>query len=136
MTGGLFIVLLLAGALTVLPEKKNPFTALGANGTEQPAQPPQRSIPMAAEAATPEFADNLLVPVRIRAIDTNNQSIRAEIYVDGEPIGAYTPTTLNLAEGPRTVAVLTQEPHASLVSQKVSVRHDKTKSITIEVRQP
>lgn len=133
ITCGLFAVLILVTALMVLPQKKNPFTALDINGTEQQAQRPQRSLPQRAEAAVTSSTAGQVVPVRVRAIDENNRSIRAEIYVDGKPIGAFTPTTLNLTEGPHMVAVQTQDPNSSMISQKVSVRQDRTTAITIEV---
>ena len=126
-----FIILMLAAYLTVLPQKKNPFTALGGNKTESART--SRSLPQRAEATLGAFAEEQMIPVRIRAVDKNNRSVRGEIFVDGESVNAYTPTTLNMRTGSYTVEVKAQGFKHTASTQKITVRQERTRPVTLEI---
>lgn len=126
-----FIILMLAAYLTVVPQKTNPFTALGGNKAE--SQRTSRSLPQRAEATMGAFGEEQLVPVRIRAVDKNNRSVRGEIFIDGESANAYTPTTLNMQTGSYTVEIKAQGFTHPASTQKITVRQDRTRPVTLEV---
>ena len=133
ITAVAFIILMLAAYLMVVPQKKNPFTVLGGNKAEVQSTRTSRSLPQRAEAAIGSFGEKQLVPVRIRAVDKNNRSVRGEIFVDGESANAYTPTTLNMPTGSYTVEVKAQGFTHPASTQKVTVREERTRPVTIEV---
>lgn len=133
ITGLAFMLIIVAASMMVLPKKKNPFAAMGSSATEVQNNRSSRSLQQNAEAATGLTSKDQDVPVRIRAIDTNNRSIRGEIFINGESADAFTPTTLNIPSGSHIIQIKAQGSSFPKNPQKVMIRHDKTKRITIEV---
>ena len=127
------MVTMLVAYFMILPQKKNPFTALGGGTTELNSPRTSRSIPQSAQAMPRTSSLDQAVPVRIRAVDKNNRSVRGEIFVNGESADAFTPTTLNIPKGSHTIEVKAQGFRSSTSPRKITVRQERTKPVTIEV---
>ena len=133
IAGGALVLLLLVAAVTVFDKKENPFTALGGQAEATATVRPQRSLPSQAEAAENTRDEDGAISVRIRAIDTNNRSVRGEIFINGESVNAFTPTTLSIPPGSHMITVKALGFEFPMEPQKVTIREDRVRPITIEV---
>lgn len=133
ITLGIFATLILTAIFLVFPQKQNPFTALGSQNSEVSATRAPRTLPQSAEAAPIRSSTDDSIPVRIRAVDKNNRSVRGEIFVNGESANAYTPTTLDMLPGAHTIEVKATGFRVPGDPKKITVREDRTRPVTIQV---
>ena len=76
---------------------------------------------------------NQTVPLRIKALDENNRSVRGEIFINGLSANAYTPTTLDLPIGRVNIEFKSSSFKPLDKPLELTIEADRTKPVTINV---
>ena len=76
---------------------------------------------------------NQTVPLRIKALDENNRSVRGEIFINGLSANAYTPTTLDLPIGKVNLEFKSSSFKPLEKPLEITIEADRTKPVTINV---
>ena len=76
---------------------------------------------------------NQTVPLRIRAIDENNRSVRGEIFINGISADAFTPTTLDLPLGKVNLEFKSAGFKPFEKPLELTIEADRTRPVTINV---
>ena len=76
---------------------------------------------------------NQTIPLRIRAIDENNRSVRGELFVNGTSANAYTPTTIDIPIGQVFIDFKSSGFKPLEEPLELTIDADRTRPLTINV---